>query len=642
LPDKETQLLSRFFAAAAFGLISLLPLAAQAQGAPEAAPRSAPQSAPQNSEAEWRTGVALMGEPKYPEGFPHFDYVNPDAPKGGTVRLGVQGTFDSFNLVVAGVRGELAAGLNLIYDTLMTSSLDEPSAEYGLIAEAMRYPADYSHVTFRLNPEARWHDGEPITVGDVIYSFDVLKTNSPSYAFYYRNVVSAEETGEGEVTFRFDEMNNRELPQIVGQLPILPRHWWEGTRPDGTQRDITQTTLERPLGSGAYRVGQFEAGRSVRYERVEDYWAEDLNVNVGKNNFDEIRFEYFRDATVLLEAFKGDQLDWRSENIARNWATAYDFPAVREGRVVLEEFDIRSSGRMQAFVFNLRRERFQDERVRRAFNYVFDFEDINRTIFFSQYTRIESYFEGTELASSGLPEGRELEILESLRGQIPEHVFTQPYENPSNATAAEKRDNQRRAIALLNEAGYELRGRQMVNVATGQPLTMEFLGFQPTDERYVLPYQQALARIGVGLTLRIVDPAQYQNRIRSFDFDVTTYVWGQSLSPGNEQRNYWGSESAERQGSQNIAGISDPAIDALIERVIFATDREDLVAATRALDRVLLAHHFVVPQWFSGTQRTVRWNRFSHPELMPEYGAAAFPTVWWFDREKAAQTGAAR
>jgi microcin C transport system substrate-binding protein len=626
--------MGRIFAAASIGLVALLPMLAQAQVSQE--------NIQSNAQGEWRTGVALMGEPKYPTGFPHYEYVNPDAPKGGLVRLGVQGTFDSFNLVIAGVRGELAAGLGLIYDTLMTSPLDEASAEYGLIAEALRYPADYSQVTFRLNPDARWHDGEPITVSDVIFSFDVLKANSPSYAFYYRNVVSAEETGEGEVTFVFDEINNRELPQIVGQLPILPRHWWEGARADGTPRDVTQTMLEPPLGSGAYRIGRFEAGRTMRYERVEDYWAADLNVNVGKNNFDEIRFEYFRDATVLVEAFKGDRLDWRSENSARNWATAYDFPAKSEGRVILEEFPITSSGRMQGYVFNLRRPQFQDERVRRAFNYVFDFEDINRTIFFSQYTRINSYFEGTELASTGLPEGRELEILEELRGKIPERVFTEPYTNPSHSTAEERRVNQRRAVALLQEAGYELRGRQMVHVESGRPLTLEFLGFQPTDERHVLPYQQALARIGVTLTLRIVDPAQYQNRLRNFDFDVVTHLWAQSLSPGNEQRNYWSSEAAERQGSQNIAGIQDEAIDRLIERVIFATDREDLVAATHALDRVLLAHHFVVPQWTSGTQRTARWNRFSHPEVMPAYGASAFPTIWWYDMEKVARTGAAR
>jgi microcin C transport system substrate-binding protein len=297
---------------------------------------------------------------------------------------------------------------------------------------------------------------------------------------------------------------------------------------------------------------------------------------------------------------------------------------------------------MQGYVFNLRRPQFQDERVRRAFNYVFDFEDINRTIFFSQYTRIASYFEGTELASTGLPEGRELEILEELRGLIPERVFTEPYTNPSHATAEEKRVNQRRAVALLQEAGYELRGRQMVHVESGRPLTVEFLGYQPTDERHVLPYQQALARIGVTLTLRIVDPAQYQNRIRNFDFDLVTHLWAQSLSPGNEQRNFWSSEAAERHGSQNIAGIQDEAIDRLIERVIFAKDREDLVAATHALDRVLLAHNFVVPQWTSSTQRTARWNRFSHPEVMPAYGASAFPTIWWYDMEKVAQTGAAR
>ncbi len=593
-------------------------------------------------DAVWRHGLSLLGEPRYAAGFKHFDYVNPNAPKGGVVRLGSQGTFDSLNLAVAGVKGELEDRIGLIYDTLMTSSLDEVGTEYGLLAEAVRYPADFSSVTYRLHAAARWHDGTPVTPADVIFSFEALKANNPQYAFYYKNVTRAEQTGEREVAFTFDEKNNRELPQIVGQLPILPKHWWEGTAPDGKKRDVTQTTLEVPLGSGPYRLKGFEAGRSATYERVAAYWGKDLPVNVGKNNFGEIRSEYFRDATVMLEAFKGDQLDFRQENVARNWATAYDFPAVRDGRVVLEEFPERSRGIMQAFVFNLRKPKFQDERVRRAFNFAFDYEDINRTLFFGQYERIDSFFEGTELAAEGLPQGKELAILESLRDKVPPEVFTSPYRNPVGGNAEAQRANLRRAFDLLKEAGYEQRGRQLVHAKTGEPLTVEFLGFDPSFERYVLPYKQALERLGIGVCVRLVDAAQFQNRLRSFDFDIVTAGWAQSLSPGNEQRNYWGSDAADRPGSRNLAGIKDAAVDALIDRVIFAPDRDELVAATRALDRVLLAHHYVVPQWTYNKERTARWSRFARPQELPRYGASSFPTVWWYDEALAAKAGAAR
>jgi microcin C transport system substrate-binding protein len=593
-------------------------------------------------ERQERHALSLMGEVKYPAEFSHFDYVNPNAPKGGSARFGSQGTFDNFNLVVAGFKGELEDGIGRIYDTLMTPSFDEVGTVYGLIAESVRYPADFSSVTYTIRPEGRFHDGKPITVDDVIFSFTTLKTQSPFYAQYYRNVESVEKTGDREVTFKFAEKGNRELPQIVSEFPILPKHWWEGTGPDGRPRDVAQTTLEIPLGSGAYRLKSFEAGRTAVYERVPDYWGRDLNVNRGKNNFGEIRNDYYRDTAVLLEAFKGDQYDYRTENVARNWATAYDIPAVHEGRIVKEEFPERSSGIMQAFVFNLRRDKFKDERVRRAFNLAFDFEDINRTIFYGLYKRIDSYFFGTELASSGLPQGQELAILESLRDRVPPAVFTTPYKNPVNGTTEAVRANLREAVRLMQEAGYELRGRQMVNKATGEPFTAEFLMYDSTFERYALPYKQALERIGIGLNVRVVDPAQFQNRLRSFDFEMTTAVWGQSLSPGNEQRDFWGSSAADRPGSRNLAGIKDPAIDALIEKVIFAKDRPELVATTRALDRVLLAHHYVVPQWGSGMTRTVRWNRFGRPETMPQYAAPAFPTIWWYDEALAARTGTAR
>jgi microcin C transport system substrate-binding protein len=606
-----------------------------------AAPATAQETAGAQDQP-WRHGLSLMGEPKYQADFPHFAYVNPSAPKGGVVRFGAQGTFDNFNLAVSGVKGELADGIAAVYDTLMTSSLDEVGTEYGLVAEALRHPPDYSSVTYRLRASARWHDGKPVTPEDVIFSFETLKANSPLYAFYYKNVTKAEKTAEREVTFTFNERGNRELPQIVGQLNVLPKHWWEGTAPDGRKRDVTQTTLEPPLGSGPYRVKSFQPGRTIVYERVPDYWARDLNVIRGTNNFDEIRYEYFRDSTVLLEAFKGDRFDFRVENIARNWSTAYDIPAFREGRMVKEEFPVRATGVMQALVFNLRRDKFKDERVRRAFNLAFDFEDFNRTLFFGLYNRIDSYFFGTELASSGLPEGQERVILESLKDKVPPQVFTEPYKNPVNGNPEAVRTNLREAVRLLQEAGYELRGRQMVNKANGEPLNLEFLTYDSTFERYALPYRQALERIGIGMQLRVVDPSQYQNRVRAFDFDMTNHVWGQSLSPGNEQREYWGSEAADRPGSQNLAGIKDPAIDALVDRIIFAKDRTELVATTKALDRVLLHHNYVVPQWSSSVTRVARWNRFGRPEKLPEYGSAAFPTVWWYDEALAQKTGAPR
>jgi microcin C transport system substrate-binding protein len=583
-----------------------------------------------------------MGEPKYPAGFTQFDYVNPEAPKGGLVRLGVQDTFDNFNLFVSGVKGALESGIPLVYDTLMEQAQDEVSTEYGLLAEAVRHPPDHFSVTYRLRKEARWHDGKPVTVADVIFSFETLKANSPQYAFYYKNVAKAEETGEREVTFTMAEKGNRELPQIIGQLPVLPKHWWEGKAADGRQRRPAETTLEPPMGSGPYRLKSFDTGRYAVYERVPDYWGKDLPVNTGRHNFGELRNEYYRDSTVLLEAFKGDRYDWRAENSARNWSTAYDFPAVKEGRVVRETFPVRATGVMQAFVFNLRRAKFQDERVRRAFNLAFDFEDINRTIFYGLYKRTNSFFAGTELASSGLPEGREREILEALRDRVPASVFAAPYENPVNGSPEKVRANLREALRLLQEAGYELKGQRLVHGKTGEPFSVEYLGYDQSQERFVMPYVQALGRIGIIVSIRTVDAAQFQNRVRSFDFDMTTDVWAQSLSPGNEQREFWGSDAADRQGSRNTAGIKDAGVDALIERIVFAKDREELVAATKALDRVLLHRNYVVPQFRSGESWTARWDRFGRPTTLPTYGGSGFPSIWWYDEAKAAKTGASR
>ena len=587
----------------------------------------------------WRHGLSLFGELKYPPAFKQFDYVNAAAPKGGVVRQTAIGTFDNFNTTVAGVKGSLAIGIDLIYDTLLVSALDEVSTEYGLLAEAVSHPEDFSSAAYRLRAQAKWHDGRPVTPDDVIFSFNAFKKYSPQLAAYYRHVVKVEKTGEREIAFTFDSPGNRELPQIVGQLLVLPRHWWEGTDKNGNKRDVGATTLEPPLGCGAYRIKEFSPGRNIVYERVKDYWGEQLNVNVGRDNFDELRFEYFRDTTVALEAFKADTLDWRTENSAKNWATAYDFPAVNDKRVVLEEFPINSVGVMQAFAFNIRRAKFQDPRIRLAFNYAFDFEEMNKQIFFGQYKRIASYFQGTELASSGLPEGRELEILETVRDKIPPEVFTAAYSNAVGGNPQAVRSNLREAVRLFKEAGYEIRGERLVNGKTGEPYTVEFLADDPSFERVFLFYKPSLDRLGVGVSVRTVDDAQYENRLRSWDFDVITHSWGESLSPGNEQRGYWGSQAADQPGSLNLIGIKNPAVDAMIDQVIFAKSRDDLVAATRALDRVLLWNHYVVPQWTYGKVRSARWDRFGRPDQLPKYGASAFPTVWWWDAAKAAKTG---
>ena len=549
------------------------------------------------------------------------------------------GTFDNFNLVVAGVKGTLADSIEIIYDTLLTSALDEVTSEYGLLAEAVSYPDDFSSATYRLRAEAKWHDGAPITPEDVIFSFEAFKKYSPQRSAYYRHVAKVEKTGDREITFSFDGPGNRELPQIVGELTVLPKHWWEGTDSNGKKRDIGGTRLEPPLGNGAYRIKEFSAGRTVVYERVPDYWGRAVNVNVGRNNFDELRFEYFRDTTVALEAFKADAVDWRTENSAKDWATAYDFPAVTDKRVVLEEFPINNFGTMQAFAFNIRRAKFQDPRVRLAFNYAFDFEEMNKQIFYNQYTRIASYFQGTELASSGLPTGRELELLETVRDKVPAELFTTVYSNPAGGNPEAVRNNLREALRLFKAAGYEIRNEQLVDSKTGAPFAVEFLADDPSFERVFLFYKPSLDRLGITVSVRTVDDAQYQNRMRTWDFDIITDGWGESLSPGNEQRGYWGSQAADEPGSRNSIGIKNPAVDAMINAVIFAKNRDDLVVATHALDRVLLWNHYVVPQWSYGKMRSARWDRFSHPDPLPKYSASAFPMIWWWDADKAAKAG---
>ena len=598
----------------------------------------AAQAQAATGELQWRHALSLFGDIKYPADFTRFDYVNPNAPKGGVARMISIGTFDNFNMAVAGIKGSLAPAATLIYETLMTKSQDEVVTEYGLLAEAAAHPDDFSSVTYRLCKEARWHDGKPVTPDDVIFSFEVLKQYSPMYASYYKHVVKAEKSGERDIKFTFDGPGNRELPTIVGELSVLPKHYWQGTDSQGRKRDISSTTLEPPLGSGPYRIKEFVAGRSVVLERVKDYWGAKIPPQVGINNFDELRFEFFRDNLVALEAFKADQADWISENSAKQWATAYEFPAIADKRVVKEEFKINDSGRMQAFILNLRRDQFKDARLRRAFNYAFDFEEMNKQLFYSQYKRINSYFEGTELASSGLPEGKELEILETMRDKIPADVFTTPYKNPVGGNPEAVRANLRESARLLKEAGFQVRDQKLVD-SVGKPVTVEILVQDPSAERIALFFKPSLERIGVTTSIRVADDAQYQNRIRSFDFDMIIDQWGESLSPGNEQREFWGSQAAMQPGSRNTIGIQNPVVDALIEQVIYAKDREQLVAATRAMDRVLLWNFYVVPQFTYGFSRYARWDRFSHAEPLPKYGRSGLPSLWWYDAEKAARIG---
>ncbi len=595
-------------------------------------------AAAQTASPVWRHGASPFGDLKYPAGFARFDYVNAKAPKAGSARQIALGTFDNFNPVVGLVKGALVQAptpLRFAAGAGARRSLDRIRP----LGEALSYPNDFSSVSFRLRPEAKWHDGTPVTPDDVIFSFTALKKSNPQAMANYHQVVKAEKTGDREVTFTFDGPGHRTLPQIIGQLTVFPKAWWEGTDKDGKARDIGSTTLEPPLGSGPYRIKEFQPGRSIVYERVPDYWGSALNVNIGSNNFDELRFDYFRDATVAIEAFKAGTVDWRIENSAKNWATAYDFPAVGDKRVILEEFPINNVAMMQAFAFNLRRPKFQDPRLRLAFNYAFDFEEMNKEIFFGQYKRIASYFEGTDLAATGLPSAAELELLEPFRDKIPAEVFKKAYTNPVSQNPARCATIFARRCGCSRMRATRSATKQLTNSKTGEPFTVELLSNVPLFERVFLFYKPSLERIGIDVTVRTVDEAQYENRLRTWDFDVIIYAWGKTLLPGNEQRDYWGSEAADQPGSDNVIGIKNPAVDAMIDHIIFAKNRADLVAAARALDRVLLWNHYVVPQWSYNKLRTARWDRFGHPDPMPKYGVSAFPTVWWWDADKAAKVG---
>ena len=566
----------------------------------------------------------MNGEPKYGPEFTHFDYVNPDAPKGGTAGLSAVGTFDSFNGFIA--KGVAAQGLGLIYDTLTVKSSDEPFTQYGLLAESIEWPEDRSWVIFHLDPRARFHDGSPVTAHDVVFTFKALvEKGDPSYQKYYRDVSKAAALDERRVRFDFSSTTNRELPLIVAQLPVLPEAYWQG-------RDFSATTLEPPRGGGPYRIGSFQAGRDIAYERVPDYWAKDHPVNKGRFNFDTVRYDYFRDATVDLHAFKSGAYDFRQENNSKEWATAYDGPPFRDGMITAEMIDNDIPQGMQGFVFNLRREKFADPLVREAIILAFDFDWANANLFYGQYTRSESYFSNSELGSEGTPDAAELALLEPYRDVLPPETFTREYQAPRTDGSGNNRANLRRAMELLKQAGWEVRGNTLKKQGSEETLSFEMLLYSPAFERIVLPFKRNLERLGIEMSVRMVDISQYINRLRSFDYDMVVATFPQSASPGNEQRNYWSSEAAAVPGSNNLIGIRNRAVDGLVEEVVSARSREDLITACRALDRALLWGHYLVPNWHLSAFRVAYWNLFGRPATVPEYDLEFFS--WWIDPER--------
>ncbi|MBM3520176.1 MAG: ABC transporter substrate-binding protein [Alphaproteobacteria bacterium] len=589
-------------------------------------------------ERSFRHALSLFDDVKYAPDFKRFDYVDPNAPKGGKVRFGVVGSFDNLNPYT--YKGDPGPGAS--NEALLTSSLDEPSTEYGLVASGVWYPEDKSAVAFRLRPGARFHDGTRMSPADVIWSMEALRKSHPFYNFYYKNIVKGEQTADDEVTFVFAEKGNRELPLIVGQIPVLPRHWWTGNDAEGRPRNIENITLEAPLGSGAYRAAEIKPGSSILLKRVADYWGQALPVNIGTDNFDEIEYIYFRDENVAFEAFKAGQYDWRNESSSKMWATGYSFKALDQGRVVKEEITLRNVEGMQGWAFNLRRAKFQDARLRRAFNFAFDFEWSNANLFYGQYTRSRSYFNNSELEAKGLPSPEEIAVLEPQRALLPPEVFTEEFINPVSDTQQNRRKNLRMAAQLLDAAGWKIAsegGKSVLKNDAGERLDVTFLLDSPLFERIALAYKPQLELLGIGLTIRTVDSAQYSRHRETFDYDIIVGSWGQSLSPGNEQRDFWGSEAADRPGSRNLLGIKNAAIDKIIEAMIFATSRTELVAACRALDRALMWNHYVVPMWFIPYERTARWDRFGRPGKLPDY-STGFPTIWWWDAEKAKRTDA--
>jgi microcin C transport system substrate-binding protein len=595
-----------------------------------------PFACAQAEEADrWRHAISLTGDPRYGPDFRYPDYVNPDAPKGGRVRLAASGTFDNFNPFISGVKGSLASHLMMIYEPLLWASLDEPTTEYGLLAEAVAFPDDYSSVSYRLRPEARWHDGRPVTADDVIFSFEAWKRLSPQWNRLLLKVSGIEKLSERDVRFTFNEKGDPALPLYVGQMSILPRHWWQGADALGRPRDIEMTTLEPPLGSGPYAVKSVIAGRSITYERVTDYWGRNIPIRVGTENLDQIQIEYFRDANVMFEAFRADLIDVRRESSIKSWVVGYDFAAVRDGRVIKESFGIARLGIVKAFVFNLRRAKFQDLRVRRALAMAYSFADVNRNVFHSLLSRVDSYFPQTDFEAHGPLSQNERDLLKALPEAPHPDSLAEPRASTSPVTS---RNNLFNALELLKEAGFRLKDGRLLN-AKGEQLSIEFVLDDPSMEKVASAYGSQLAKLGVGVQIRVVDDVQYQNRMRTFDFDVAAHGWVQGHAPGSEQREYWTTESAGQRGTNNLGGLKSPLVDMLAEKLVLAPDRAGKVAAGRLLDRVLRANAIGIPVLTEDKELVARWDRFARPAVMPRYGATAFPSLWWWDEAKAQKTG---
>jgi microcin C transport system substrate-binding protein len=587
---------------------------------------------PSPAAAPLRTyGLSLLGDLSLPPDFKSFHYVNPDAPKGGEVALSSVGTFDSFNPFI--VRGTAAGDISRVWDALTKADADQAETEYGLLAKVIELPADRMGVAFELRPEAKFNDGTPVTAEDVAWTFETLREKGrPFFRQYYADIDSVTVEGPQRVVFHFKSNHNRELPLILGQMQVLPKHWWVG-------RDFEKPLTDPPLGSGPYRVGHFEFGRTIALERVPNVWSKDLPVMRGLNNFDRRRTEYFRDGTVALEAFKAGQIDFREENIAKEWATAYDFPAVQKGLVKKELLPHKLPTGMQGYGMNTRRPLFKDVRVRHALAMAFDFEWANANLFYGAYTRTKSYFSNSDLASSGIPEGAELALLDKYRDQLPPDLFTQPFELPVTDGTGNNREELRDALKLLEQAGWTVKDRKLVD-AEGQPFSFEILLDQPAFERVSLPYVQWLARLGIDARVRTVDPAQFQRLIDTYDFDMIVVTYGESESPGNEQTGYWTCNSMKPEGGWNLMGVCNPVIDDLVQQVVSAQDHAHLLVAVHALDRVLLAGWYVVPQWYLQSVRAAFWDRFGYPDK-PVRTGLEFDS-WWVDPAKAIAIDAAR
>ena len=577
--------------------------------------------------AEPRHGLSAFGVLKYPPGFSHFDYVNPDAPKGGRLSMiGTAGriTFDSFNNFI--LKGDPAQGLGLLFDSLMTRAFDESDAIYGLVASSAEVAPDGKSVVFHMRPEAKFADGSPVTAEDAVFSFETLKEKGhPSLALPLRDVTKAEALDPHTVRYTFEGDLTRDLPLIVATLPLLSKAYY-------TEHPFKQTSLDRPLGSGPYKIAAFKPGTYVTYKRRPDYWAKDLNVNRGRFNFDELRYEYYRDRTLELEGLLSGIFDLREEFTSVNWATSYNVPAVKDGRLIRLTLPDDSPSGAQGFFINTRRDKFKDPRVREALGLAFDFEWSNKNLFFGLYDRTHSFFQNSDMMAVGPPSAEELKLLEPFRDRLPQEVFGKPYLPPVTDATGRNRENLRRAKELLNAAGFT----DYQDPGDGKVLDVEILTFSPSFERIINPYVQNLKKIGINASLRRVDPAQYERRMKTFDFDVTTQRYTMNLTPSVELKSFWGSEAAGIDGSFNLAGISDPVVDALIDKVVAAKTRDELVTATRAVDRVLRTGHYWVPHWYKASHNLAFWNKFSRPSIKPKYDRGVI-TTWWFDPARAAE-----